>query len=63
MRKKTKAFWIIWSMLSSVIIWTFYEEGILNDMDFGKSILLTIFILIPVIPIKLYIKSNKVFND
>jgi len=61
---RTTGFWIIWFTFTCGVILFFYEIGQLENIDFGKSIILTIIILVPAIPIKYFVKSNnELFHD
>ncbi len=60
---KKIAFWFIWLLLSSIIICFFFVIGVLDSIDFGKSIILTIILLLPTYPIKRFVKSNEEFHD
>ncbi len=60
---KKKAFWFIWLLLSSMIICFFFVIGVLDRIDFGKSIILTIILLLTAYPIKRFVKSNEEFYD
>ncbi len=60
---KNKAFWVIWLSLSSMIVWFFYIIGVLERIDFGKSIILTIILILTAYPIKRFVKSSEEFYD
>ncbi|ALS98382.1 hypothetical protein [Lacimicrobium alkaliphilum] len=49
MRKK-KVFWSIWSIFTVSVILFFYALGELEQMDFGKSVILTAIPLVAAIP-------------
>ena len=61
---RSKGFWIMWSTYCIGIICFFYIIGLLDNVDIGKSVILTLFIILPAYPIKLWIKSNNdLFDD
>jgi hypothetical protein len=59
---KQKAFWIIWIMFTLIVIMFFYAIGELEQMDFGKSIILTIIPLLAAFPIHHWVKSCGDFD-
>ena len=58
---KKKAFWFFWIFFTFFVIIFFYAIGELEQMDFGKFILLTIIPLIVAFPIYRWVKSNDDF--
>jgi hypothetical protein len=57
-------FWVIWITFTFGIICFYYAVGMLDSVDIGKSIILTISVMLPVIPIKSFVKSNnELFHD
>jgi len=59
---KKKAFWSIWIFFTFFVIIFFYAVGELKQMDFGKSIILTIISLIVAFPIYRWVKKNDDFS-
>ncbi|GGD62829.1 hypothetical protein [Lacimicrobium alkaliphilum] len=59
---KQKAFWLIWISFTLFIIVFFSAVGELKQIDFGKSILLTIIPLACAYPIYRWVKSNDDFK-
>ncbi len=62
MSKKT-AFWTMWITTSCGITWFFYIIGVLDSIDLGKSVILTIILLLTAYPIKRFINSNTEFHN
>jgi len=59
---KQKAFWALWIFFILFEIIFFYIIGELNQVDFGKSIILTTITLLVAYPIYRWVKSNDEFN-
>ncbi|GHE83637.1 hypothetical protein [Thalassotalea profundi] len=59
---KKKAFWTMWVTATLFIIWFFFVIGELKQMDLGKSIILTIVLLLVAIPIYFWIKDHHDFE-
>ncbi len=59
---KQKAFWSIWIFFTLFIIVFFAAIGELNQMDFGKSVILTIIPLVSAFPIYKWVKGNDNFS-
>jgi hypothetical protein len=59
---KQKAFWSIWIFFTFFVIIFFYVAGELEQMDFGKSFILTIIPLVTAFPIHHYVKNNNDFR-
>jgi len=59
---KQKAFWALWIFFILFEITFFYIIGELNQVDFGKSIILTTITLLVAYPIYRWVKSNDEFN-
>jgi len=58
MISKTHGFWAIWITLALFIVWFFWVNGILQNMDLLKSFIITVVLLLPVYPIKRFVSSN-----
>ncbi|WP_286235618.1 hypothetical protein [Thalassotalea sediminis] len=52
------AFWVTWIAFTLFVIWFFYVNGVLQYMDFGKSVILTVIPLMVAYPIYRWIKNN-----
>ena len=59
---KQKAFWAVWIFFALFEITFFYLIGKLKQVDFGKSIILTIISLLAAYPIYRWVKSNDEFH-
>jgi len=59
---KQKTFWALWIFFILFEIIFFYIIGELNQVDFVKSIILTIIPLLVAYPIYRWVKSNDEFN-
>jgi len=57
-----KAFWALWIFFILFEITFFYIIGELNQVDLGKSIILTTITLLVAYPIYRWVKSNDEFN-
>lgn len=59
---KQKAFWYVWIFFTVFVFIFFYAVGELEQMDFGKSIILTPIPLLAAFPIYLWVKGNDEFE-
>ncbi len=57
--KETKTFWIIWIFFAIGVICFYHVIGMFSNIDIGKSVILTLSILLPAIPIYYFLKSNN----
>ncbi len=61
---KKSAFWMIWVGYTIGMIIFFYQIGVHDHVDLGKAIVLTIIVLLPAYPIKLWVNSStELFDD
>ena len=60
---KKMGFWVTWASLTLMIIWFYATRGELENVDFWKAVILTISVLLPAYPIKLWVKSNTDFFE
>lgn len=57
-KNQNKAFWSIYIGFSITVTLFFYSESVLQNLDLGTSIILTIIYLLCAIPIYLYVKKG-----
>ncbi|MEW6997462.1 hypothetical protein AADZ86_07145 [Colwelliaceae bacterium BS250] len=58
---KKRAFWSMWIYITLSVIIGFYLNGELEQVDFGKSIVLTMIPLAIAYPLYRWVKSNDDF--
>jgi uncharacterized membrane protein YhaH (DUF805 family) len=58
---KKKTFWSMWICITLSVIIAFYLNGELEQVDLGKSIILTIIPLAIAYPLYRWVKSNDDF--